>query len=159
MWRVGLIGYGWIAEHGHAPYYRDSADAELVAVADVCTERRAAAERDFPGVRTYADAAQMLAAESGQLDIVDLTTPPCDHAAIATLCLAHGLHVLCEKPLATGAAAAQGMLRAAEHHQRVLFPCHTYKHAPVVRTIGRWLAAGKLGRVDRKSTRLNSSHT
>lgn len=159
MWRVGLVGYGWIAEHGHAPWYRDAADVQVVAVADVCAARRAAAERDFPGVRVYADAAHLLASEADALDLVDIATPPSEHAAVATLCLAHGLHVLCEKPLATSVAAAQAMVRAAEHHQRALYPCHTYKHAPVIRTVNRWLAEGRIGRVHQVSLQtLRNTH-
>lgn len=147
MLRAGLVGYGWMAQNGHAPFYKNANDVELLAVADACQLRRQAAERDFPGVRTYPDAAQMLAGESGRLDFVDVATPPCDHAAIAILCLGHGLHVLCEKPHATSAAAAANMLDTAARHERVLFPCHNYKHAPVIRTVARLLAEGHIGKV------------
>ncbi len=145
--RGALIGYGWIAQHGHAPFYRSASGVQLCAVADVCPERRSQAERDFPGVRTYPHAQALLDAEAGRLDFVDIATPPCDHAPLAVEALTRGLHVLCEKPLATTSAAAGAMIETARHHGRVLFPCHNYKHAPVIRTVKRLLDEGHIGRV------------
>lgn len=40
------------------------------------------------------------------LDFVDISTPPCDHAKIAIAAMAKGIHVLCEKPLAVNTAEA-----------------------------------------------------
>lgn len=145
--RGALLGYGWIAQHGHAPFYRDATGAQVVAVADVCPARRRQAEQDLPGVRTYPDASSLLAAEAWRLDFVDIATPPSDHAALAIAALARGLHVLCEKPLATSSIEAAAMIEAARLHRRVLFPCHTYKHAPVIRTVRRLLTEGRIGRV------------
>lgn len=145
--RGALIGYGWIAQRGHAPFYRDNAGVQLLAVVDVCEERRQQAERDFPGIHTYPDLASLLQAKAERLDFVDIATPPCDHAALALEALGHGLHVLCEKPLATSSQDAGAMLEAARRHGRVLFPCHNYKHAPVIRTVRKLLDEGHIGRV------------
>jgi len=146
-----LIGYGYIAERGHAPTYRrrsqEPGDVRIVAVADGCAERRQQAAADLPGVRLYRNHRELLAAEARRLHFVDIATPPCDHAEIAIDALEEGLHVLCEKPLATTLAAATQMLRAARRNQRVLMPCHTYKYAPVVQAVRRWLDGGHIGRV------------
>jgi predicted dehydrogenase len=61
--------------------------------------------------------------------------------------LQKGIHVLCEKPLAVSTAEAREMLSAAVSNQRVLFPCHNYKHAPVVKVIQDTIASGKLGKI------------
>jgi predicted dehydrogenase len=124
---------------------------EIVAVADVSEARREVARRQLPGVRVYADHETLLAAEqmSGpeRLDFIDVATPPSDHAAVAHAALDRGLHVLCEKPLATSIDEARGMLRRARQVERVLYPCHNYKHAPVIKTVRRVLDAGRVGRV------------
>jgi predicted dehydrogenase len=69
------------------------------------------------------------------------------HAEIAIAALHAGKHVLCEKPLAMTVAEARKMLDAAKKADRVLFPCHNYKHAPVVKVIEDAIKSGKIGDV------------
>src|SRR5262245_10470128 len=98
--RGAIVGYGFIMEKGHAAADRErmarAADVEIVAVADVCQERRELAVAQFPGARIYADHAALMEAEAGNLDFVDVATPPAAHAAVARAALGAGLHVLCE---------------------------------------------------------------
>jgi predicted dehydrogenase len=156
--RGAIIGFGFISGKGHAPAYaaraRSSRDVDIVAVADLCEARRAAAREQFPNARIYSDAESLLAAEEGKVDFVDISTPPCDHARIAHLAFERGMHVLCEKPLTTSLADARAMLDHAVQAKRVLFPCHNYKHAPVVKTIREIIASGKIGQV--RSVTLNT---
>jgi predicted dehydrogenase len=153
--RGAIIGYGFIMEKGHAAGYieraRGSRDVEIVAVADVSEKRRALAREQLPGVRIYDDYPTLLAAEAGttagRLDFVDIAVPPADHAPVAHAALDRGLHVLCEKPLATTIDDARSMLRHAADAERVLYPCHNYKHAPVIKTVRGVLDAGRIGKV------------
>jgi predicted dehydrogenase len=144
--RGALIGFGFIAEKGHVPAYLSAPNAfDIVAVADICAARRDKVRHLLPNARVYADTKTLLAAEAKQLDFVDIATPPCDHAAIAHAAFEHGLHVLCEKPIATSGADARSMLDHATAVKRVFFPSHNYKHAPVIRAISDVLATGELG--------------
>jgi predicted dehydrogenase len=149
--RGAIIGYGFIAERGHAAAYGQRAlgsrDVQIVAVADVSEDRRALARLQLPGARVYEDHAQLFAAEQGTLDFADIATPPADHVVIAHAALSRGLHVLCEKPLATSVADAQAMLRHALDVERVIFPCHNYKHAPVIKEVRALLDDGRIGKV------------
>ncbi len=147
--RGAIVGYGFISEHGHLPAYSrpGETDFEIVAVADVCAARREKARSALPAARIYESHLGMLEAERGRIDFVDVTTPPSDHARVAQAALARGLHVLCEKPLATSADEARGMVAQARQARRVLFPCHNYKHAPVIKAVRRILDAGEIGRV------------
>lgn len=141
-----LIGFGFIAEKGHVPAYLSAPDQfRIAAVADVCAARREKARQVLPHARIYADTKTLLSAEARQLDFVDIATPPCDHAAIAHAAFEHGLHVFCEKPIATSAADARSMLDHATAAKRVFFPSHNYKHAPVIKAIRRVLESGDLG--------------
>jgi predicted dehydrogenase len=141
-----LIGFGFIAEKGHVPAYLTAPDKiQITAVADVCAARREKARQILPHARIYADTKTLLTAEARQLDFVDIATPPCDHAAIAHAAFEHGLHVFCEKPVATSAADARSMLDHALAAKRVFFPSHNYKHAPVIKAIRRVLESGELG--------------
>lgn len=136
-------------ENGHAAAYgRRSAairDVEIVAIADVCAARRRRAREVYPGARIYDDHRDLLAGEKANLDFVDIATPPCDHAAVALDALGAGLHVLCEKPLARSTEQAAAMLRQAVSSGRVLFPCHNYKHAPVVKAVRKLIGSGEIG--------------
>lgn len=146
-----IIGYGFISSKGHVPAYleraRTSGDVEITAIADICPERRTLAAQVLPGVRVFENAEALLATMGDTLDFVDISTPPCDHASIAHAALSRGLHVLCEKPLATTFEDAKKMLEHAREAQRVIFPCHNYKHAPVVKAIRQVIDSGRIGRV------------
>jgi predicted dehydrogenase len=142
-----IVGFGFISESGHLPAYRSRGDFDIVAVADTCAARREAAARAIPGVRLYEDHTALLAAEASHLDFVDVTTPPYAHAQVARAALGRGLHVLCEKPLATSTAEARGMLDDARRAGRVIFPAHNYKHAPVIRAVRKVLDEGTIGDV------------
>jgi predicted dehydrogenase len=145
-WAVGVVGYGFISGKGHIPAFLKREDVEVVAVADICPARREAAAKALPKARVYATYQELLAAEKG-LEILDIATPPYAHAEIAVAGLQRGLHVLCEKPLAPTTAQAREMLSAAQAARRVLFPCHNYKHAPVVKVIEEAITSGKIGEV------------
>ena len=151
--RGAIVGYGFIMEKGHVAAYReraraaDGADVQIVAVADVSERRRELAMAQLPGIRAYGDVRALLDAEAGNLDFVDVATPPAEHAFVARAALQRGLHVLCEKPLATSIEDARDMLSLARASRRVLYPCHNYKHAPVIRAVRRVIDDGDIGRV------------
>jgi predicted dehydrogenase len=145
--RGALVGYGFIGSRGHVPAYARRHDVEIVAVADVCPARRALVPGALPKARVYTCVEELLARERGQLDFVDIATPPCDHATIAHQAFDAGLHVLCEKPLAIAADEATSLLEHAAGARHVLFPCHNYKHAPVVTAVNGIIRSGRIGRV------------
>jgi predicted dehydrogenase len=142
-----LIGCGFIAENGHLPAYRAHADRfEIVAIADTSAARRERAALLAPGASVHEDAVSMLSS-TPDLDFVDICVPPSEHARFAHAALEQGLHVLCEKPLATSPRDARAMLDHAVKRRRVLFPCHNYRHAPVIRAVRRILDSGVIGKV------------
>lgn len=141
-----VVGYGFISGKGHVPAFLKRDDVEIVAVADICEARRKLALEALPNARIYTDYKALLAGER-ELDFLDIATPPCDHAEITVAALERGIHVLCEKPLAPTTAEAARMILAARKNERVLFPCHNYKHAPVVKLIQDVIASGRIGTV------------
>jgi predicted dehydrogenase len=145
--RGAVVGYGFIMDKGHAAGYRQRADVDVVAIADISADRRAVAAAAWPQARIYADHTSLLAAEAGRLDFVDIATPPSDHAAVTHAALDAGLHVLCEKPLAATIDEARAMLRHATRVERVIYPCHNYKHAPVIKAVRGVIDSGRIGKV------------
>jgi predicted dehydrogenase len=146
MLRGALVGFGFIAERGHAPAYASkTAPLQIVAVAEPCEARHPAIRAALPEARIYPDHTRLLARE--ELDFVDVCTPPSEHMSIALEAFARGLHVLCEKPLAMTPLEARRMVDAARTAKRVLFPAHSYRHAPVVRAVRGLLSRNLIGTV------------
>ncbi len=147
--RGALIGYGFIGGRGHLPAYlartKSRGDVAIVAIADACEARRELAKKAHPEARIYADHVALLAAEAKNLDFVDIATPPSTHAEIAHAAFDVGLHVLCEKPITLTVAEAESVLAHAKRASRVFFPCHNYKHAPVIQAVKQCLASGRIG--------------
>jgi predicted dehydrogenase len=146
--RGALAGFGFISARGHAPSYLADGRVEIVAIADLSEEQRRVARSLFPGARLYDAADEMIAAEHPRLDFVDIATPPRDHAKIAHQALDHGLHVLCEKPLAASPEEGRAMLEHARAARRVVYPCHNYKHAPIIKLVREALDSGLVGTVN-----------
>ncbi|QCX80769.1 1,5-anhydro-D-fructose reductase [Streptomyces sp. YIM 121038] len=142
--RGAIIGFGTIAM-GHMVGYSRVQDLSIAAVVDVSKERRSHAEESF-GLPAYSDFAKLVANET--LDFIDICTPPSSHAEYSALGLAHGLHVLCEKPVflpdEDGYAGQLGRIRASD---RVYYPCHVYKYAPVLAAMKERIAAPGFGKV------------
>ncbi len=151
-----IAGFGFISGKGHFPAYQQREDVEIVAFADVCPARLDAARAAAPRARFYPTWQELLDKER-ELDFIDVSTPPAFHAEIALAALSRGVHVLCEKPLATSIAEARSMVDAARAHRRVVFPAHNYKHAPVVKFARETISSGRLGTV--RAVTLNTFRT
>src|SRR3954451_10510273 len=106
--RVLLVGAGGIAEH-HALALKRVANATLMGFTDRDSERARLRAEQF-GVRTYVSIAD--AAADG-VNVAHILVPPAAPAAVALECIAHGMHVLVEKPLATSVADCEAVGRAA----------------------------------------------
>jgi predicted dehydrogenase len=156
MLKGAIAGFGFIAGKGHQPAYAQREDLEIVAVADICPARLAAARAVLPKARLYPDYRQLFASERA-LDFIDVATPPDAHAQIALAALERGVHVLCEKPLTRTLAEAQSLVEAARAQRRVVFPAHNYKHAPVVKFAQQIIQSGRIGSV--RAVTLNTFRT
>nr|WP_063731554.1 Gfo/Idh/MocA family oxidoreductase [Streptomyces sp. RTd22] len=80
-------------------------------------------------------------------DAVDICTPTDTHHDIALTAIAAGAHVLCEKPLALGAADAEEMADAADAAGVRLYPGHVVRYFPAYARLRAAVAGGELGRV------------
>ena len=81
-----------------------------------------------------------------RVDAVIVATPNDTHEALTMTALERGLHVLCEKPIATNAAAAQRMAgRAAQMGSITLVP-FTYRYMPTNQYVKRLIDDGFVGR-------------
>ena len=85
------------------------------------------------------------AIEATGADAVAISTPPHSHRALTMQALAHGCHVLCEKPFARDVAEARSMLAAAEAAGKVHMLGHEFRYIPQRAAVGRAIAEGLIG--------------
>ena len=111
--RFGVVGTNFISDWVIAGA-REDPRFELVAVCSRTRERgeEFAARHAIPNVFTSLD--EM--ASSPLIDAVYIASPNFMHASQSILCMNHGKHVLCEKPLASNAREAREMIEASERY-------------------------------------------
>ena len=123
MLKIGIIGCGKITQVRHAPEYAENPDCELAAFYDFIPERAEEMVKEYGGT-AYASVEALL--DSG-LDAVSVCVANADHAAVTLKALAKGLHVLCEKPMATTLQDCESMAKAAAESGRVLMLGHNQR--------------------------------
>jgi predicted dehydrogenase len=109
--RVAVIGAGHMGRY-HAQKFASCEGAELAAIVDADPSRAGA----FPGAAFFQDYREMLEVA----DAAVIAVPTDHHYAIARACIAHGLHVLIEKPIASTVAQADALIRLAKKRKVVL---------------------------------------
>jgi len=117
--RIGMIGCGGIARH-HMRQLAPIPDAEIVALCDPSVPMIELVHHEFPHtreLRVFNDYREML--ESVEMDAVQISTPHTQHLAQMEDSFARGLHVLCEKPLATTVVDAHKAIRARDASGKV----------------------------------------
>ncbi|GJG86191.1 dehydrogenase [Gemmatimonadetes bacterium T265] len=145
-WRGAVVGLGGIATGSHLPAFR-ATPALRARVEIVCAvDPRHAPAGAVDGLRVLPDLDALGSPAGVGVNFVDLATPSATHVALARAALGRGLHVLCEKPVATRRADALALAALAREAGRVLVPCHQYRFNPVWRRVGEWLRAGAIGR-------------
>jgi predicted dehydrogenase len=141
--RVAVAGTGFIgAVHAHAAR---RAGAHLVGVAASTPASAATAAARLGADRAFADAHELATADD--VDVVHICTPNHLHEPLAAAALATGKHVVCEKPLATGAAEARRLLAAAGDAGLVATVPFVYRFYPLVREARARVASGSVGAV------------
>ncbi|MGD9496102.1 MAG: Gfo/Idh/MocA family protein [Armatimonadota bacterium] len=144
--RVGFIGAGAIARHSHLPGWLKLPNCEVVALADI-NEEAGAASAEVAKVgkdHIYTDYEAMLANED--LDIVDVCTPNCYHAAPSIAALQAGCHVLVEKPVATSAQQVREMIAARDKARKLLCVVQNMRYSNEAIAAKRFVAQGGIGR-------------
>ncbi len=149
--RVGLIGYGLAGRFFHAPLIGAVSGLRVSAVVTGSPERGAAARAEVPGVALYETAAAML--DAAATDIVVVATPNRTHARLAATALEAGVGVVVDKPLATSAADARGLIARARERALLLTVFQNRRWDGDYLTLRRLLVEGALGVVQRFESR------
>jgi predicted dehydrogenase len=142
--RWGVLGPGGIARK-FATGLTVLPDHALVAVGARTQARADRFAAEFGAPRAYASYAELAA--DPQVDAIYVATPHSFHKEHTLLCLAHGKHVLVEKPFALNAVQGAEMVAAARAAGLFLMEAMWTRFLPIVVEARRLLAEGAIGSV------------
>lgn len=142
--RVGVIGCGSIARHRHLPEYAANPNVELVAVCDNNAERALEIGEKY-GVPSYTSFVELL--RNAEVDAVSVCTPNYLHAPISNAALLAGVHVLCEKPMATSEEEAKSMIETAKNSGKKLMIAHNQRFVASHQKARQLIQSGEVGKI------------
>jgi predicted dehydrogenase len=142
--RVGVIGAQFGARV-HVPALRKVPGVQVVALcgSDIQRTRQVAGPLSIPGA--YDNYRDLLA--SGDIDAVTIAAPPYLHHNMVLTACEHGIHILCEKPIARNAAEARDMVRMARETGVAHAVAYMRRYEPVRQKVKELVESGFLGQL------------
>jgi len=142
--KVGIIGCGWAAQHFHIPNYQKHSKADIVALCDSDQQLLSQVSQAYRVPSTFTDYRELF--ETTPLDAVSVCTPTPTHATIVKTAADHGIHVLCEKPIASSLDDADAMLDAVARNTITFMVGFNFRFLPNHNKMKEYLAAGRVGK-------------
>lgn len=143
---VGVFGRRWCDEF----LKTNIADKtiEVVAVVDRDPERLAIGREalGLPADRCFTDAQAAFA--SVPADFCTVAVTPAHHEAVIDAAIAHGLDILCEKPIADTMEATLRIARKVEKAGRKMAVTMSHRYDQDKQSLGRIVRSGVLGRIN-----------
>ena len=152
--RYGLVGTGMMAvEHIHN--LAITPGAIVTAIADPVAESlgwaRAALGNDADSVSSFANSAELAA--SCLCDAVIVASPNYTHRSVLEPLFDAGVHILCEKPLATTIDDARWVAERAKSHPAVFWTAMEYRYMPPAAEFIAQVHANRIGKLQMLSIR------
>ncbi len=144
MIRLAIIGTGGMA-NGHADAFSKIEGCEVVTCADIVPGRAEEFAKKHNIPSAYTSTEEMLDKE--ELDAVSVVTSDQHHMQPVLMCIDRGLHVMCEKPLASNLEDAQRMARAAKEKGVLTAVNFSYRNSAATQKAAEMVASGAIGRV------------
>ena len=141
--RWGIAGCGWVARDYVAPAIVQSANGVLAALYDVSLPALHRMRDAFTAAATYDDADKFF----GDVDAVYVASPNHAHRTLVEAAARAGCAVMCEKPMATSLADAQGMIAACERAGVSYATAFDQRFHPAHQHIAAMLRQGSIGTV------------
>ncbi|PSN11477.1 gfo/Idh/MocA family oxidoreductase [filamentous cyanobacterium CCT1] len=114
--RYAIVGLGWFAQVAAMPSFPSAENSEIVAlVSDDPTKQKELSQKY--GIRhTYSYDQYEDCLTSGEVDAVYIALPNHLHCEYTVRAANQGVHVLCEKPMATSVAEGEQMIEACRRN-------------------------------------------
>ncbi len=142
--RWGVIGCGWIAKK-FAKSLAALPVGELYAGASRSDGKAEAYVKEFGGTAAYTDYESLV--QDANVDAVYVATTHNFHYENVKLCLEHGKHVLCEKPITLNAPEAKALFDLAKAKNVFIMEAMWTRFLPAIGKLQALLAEGVIGDV------------
>ena len=142
--RIGVIGVRGRGR-AHIGGFKNSPDAEVVAICDADEGVIGPAMKSVPEARYYRDLRELL--DDPSIDAVSIATPNHWHSLAAIWALEAGKHVYVEKPISHNVFEGRQLVQAARRSGKILQHGTQARSQPATREAMAFLHAGGLGEV------------
>ncbi|WP_426592352.1 Gfo/Idh/MocA family protein [Cellulomonas sp. McL0617] len=142
--RWGVLAPGWIA-HAFANAVNKRTRQRLAAVASRSPERASTFAAEHGIDRVHSSYAALVG--DPDIDVVYIAAPQSEHLALGLLAIGAGKHTLIEKPMATNAADARILVRAAQDAGVLLMEAMWSRYLPQAAVIRALVADGVVGEI------------
>ncbi|MGL5837407.1 MAG: Gfo/Idh/MocA family protein [Sphingorhabdus sp.] len=154
MVRYGLVGTGMMGVE-HIQNLAITPGTEITALADPVEgslnwARNALGDR-ANGVQAFANSAELAA--SGLCDAIIVASPNHTHRAVLEPLFEAGLHILCEKPLATTIDDARWIVERAAKSPGIFWTAMEYRYMPPAAEFIHQVHSGRIGTLQMLSIR------
>lgn len=150
--KYALIGCGRIATNHIKAVINNN--LELVAVCDVVPEQmenllaKHNLEKDT-SIKRYTDYKEMI--EENQIDLISIATESGIHGEIAIYCIANGIHLIIEKPMAMSLEEADKIITLSEQKGVKVAACHQNRFNIAVQEMRKAVESGRFGKLSHGS--------
>ena len=142
MFKVGIIGAGWIADK-MAEALSPLSDYCVDAIASRSLEKAAAFAERWNVPKAYGSYEEML--DDKDVDLVYIATPHSHHFPHAMLALEHGKHVLVEKAFTANAQEAEVLIRTAREKGLFITEAIWTRYMPLSHKVKEIMESGIIG--------------
>ena len=149
--RYALIGCGRIAVNHIKAIVNNG--LEMVAACDIISEHidilfeKTGYDKQVDRYEDY----KVMLDEHPELELVSIATDSGVHAEIALYCIAKGIHVIIEKPIAMSLEDADEIVKQAEEHHVKVAACHQNRFNIAVQEMRRAVEGGRFGKLSHGS--------
>ena len=142
---VAVVGAGGAAQVVHLPILKRLGEVNVAGLvdADVAKARTIAERFEVDFVASTLDEL----ADKAPFDAALICSPTSEHESGVLSALAHGAHVMCERPLVGDSASARRLIDAATEAGRELMVANNLRYRYDLRAIKHFVANGEAGEV------------
>jgi len=144
VFKVGVVGLGWVAINRHIPSLIRDPRVKIVGVVGKNTKENLEIVRKFSIPKVYKSIDELL---KNSLDIIDICTPPFTHCELVVKAAEEGCHVLVEKPFAMNTKEADKMIEAARRNNVKLCVSHNFLFSRSLSKARKLRDSGAFGKI------------